>query len=212
MKSRSWLIIGIIILGIIAVSSYYVTQNINNVGITIDTDGNNVSIKTSSIFAIPPAMTVEMEQKALSDIQDPDSSVDSIKNDIKAIAEKYNYTASVTIVSQFGTDQLPMPATVSGTSMYPTLKDGQSIVVLKTKDYKVGDIVVAKHPEYDMIVKRLHKIEGNRVYLMSDNRKIEVITTETPLSNGMVEVSTIKKIPVDTWLSKEDVIGVVKTY
>lgn len=211
MKSRSWLIIGIIILGIIA-ASFYVIQNIDNVGITIDTNGNNATIKTSSIFTTPQPMTFEMEQKALSDIQNPDSSVDSVKNDIKAIAQKYNYTASVTIISQFGTDQLPMPATVSGTSMYPTLKDGENIVVLKTKDYKVGDIVVAKHPEYDMIVKRLTKIEGNQVYLMSDNRKIEVITTETPLSNGMVEVSTVKKIPVDTWLPKENVIGVVKIY
>ena len=43
-----------------------------------------------------------------------------------------------------------MPATVKGTSMVPTLTDGQNIVVLKTTDFKVGDIVVAHHPDYNL--------------------------------------------------------------
>lgn len=211
MKSRSWLIIGIIIIGIIAASGFILTQE-NNVKITLETNGNTVDIQPSSLFSIPPQMEAEMQEKALIDVQDPKSTVESIKSDIKAIAKKYNYTADVTIKSQFGTDQLPMPATVSGTSMVPTLEDGQEIIVLKTDDYKVNDIVVATHPEYGMIVKRLKKIEGNRVYLMSDNREVEVYTTETPLGNGMVEVETIKKTPLDTWLPKENLIGVVKEY
>ncbi len=211
MKSRSWLIIGIILIGIIAASGFIVTQE-NNVEITLETNGTTVDIQPSSLFSIPPQMEAEMQEKALIDIQDPKSTVESIKSDIKAIAKKYNYTADVTIKSQFGTDQLPMPATVSGTSMVPTLEDGQEIIVLKTDDYKVNDIVVATHPEYGMIVKRLKKIEGNKVYLMSDNRKVEIYTTETALGNGMVEIETIKKTPLDTWLPKENLIGVVKVY
>ncbi|MGF7118097.1 S24/S26 family peptidase [Methanobacterium oryzae] len=211
MKSRSWLIIGIIIIGIIAASGFILTQE-NSVEITLETNGTTVDIQPSSLFSIPPQMEAEMQEKALIDVQDPDSTVESVKRDIKAIAKKYNYTADVTIKSQFGTDQLPMPATVSGTSMVPTLEDGQEIIVLKTDDYKVNDIVVATHPEYGMIVKRLKKIEGNKVYLMSDNRKVEVYTTETALGNGMVEVETIKKTPLDTWLPKENIIGVVKEY
>lgn len=211
MKSRSWLIIGIIIIGIIAASGFILTQE-NSVEITLETNGTTVDIQPSSLFSIPPQMEAEMQEKALIDVQDPKSTVESVKRDIKTIAKKYNYTADVTIKSQFGTDQLPMPATVSGTSMVPTLEDGQEIIVLKTDDYKVNDIVVATHPEYGMIVKRLKKIEGNKVYLMSDNRKVEVYTTETALGNGMVEVETIKKTPLDTWLPKENIIGVVKEY
>ena len=184
----------------------------SNVDITLKTDGTSVDVQASSLFETPPQMTAEMERKAMEDIQDPHSSVESIKNDLSAIAKKYNYTADVTIKSQFGTDQLPMPATVSGTSMVPTLQDGQDIIVLKTKNIKVEDIVVAFHPDYGMIVKRLKKIEGNRVYLMSDNRQVEVYTTETPLPDGAVEIQTIKKTPLDTWLSKDKVIGVVKEY
>jgi len=212
LKTRSWLIIGIIVIGIIASSAFYITQGMSNVDITLKTDGTSVDVQASSLFETPPQMTAEMERKAMEDIQDPHSSVESIKKDLSAIAKKYNYTADVTIKSQFGTDQLPMPATVSGTSMVPTLQDGQDIIVLKTKNIKVDDIVVAFHPDYGMIVKRLKKIEGNRVYLMSDNRQVEVYTTETPLPDGAVEIQTIKKTPLDTWLSKDKVIGVVKEY
>lgn len=207
MKPRSWLIIGIILLGVIATSACILPTN--NVEVTLDTNGTDVTVKTSSFLSSPPSqMTSEMQQKALADIEDPYSTVESIKSDMKAIAGKYNYTADVTITSQFGTDQLPMPAHVSGTSMVPTLQDGQDIIVLKTKDFKVNDIVVATHSDYGMIVKRVGKIEENRVYLMSDNKNVEVSTVQ--LGNGMVE--TVTKIPLNTWVPRKNIIGVVKDY
>ncbi len=211
MKSRTWIIIGIIIIGIIAASAF-VMQSTNSVGVTIDTNGSETTVKISSIFITPVGMKDEMQQKAAEQIIESNSTVESIGNDMNAIAKKYNYTATVTINSQFGTNQLPMPATVSGTSMVPTLKDGQSIIVLKTKDYKVDDIVVAIHPDYGLIVKRLKKIEDNRVYLMSDNRNVEYFTTEKNLGNGLVEIDTFKKTPLDTWLPRENIVGVVKIY
>ena len=207
MKLRSWLVIGIIILGVMATSACIAPSN--NVGITLNTNGTNVSVKSSSFLSNPPSqMMADMEKKALNDVENPNSTVTSVKSDMQAIAKNYNYTVNVTITSQFGTDQLPMPAQVSGTSMVPTLQDGQSIIVLKTKDYKVGDIVVATHPTYGMIVKRLSKIEGNKVYLTSDNKNVEVSTVQ--LSNGAVE--TITKTPLNTWLPRDNIIGVVKVY
>ena len=59
-----------------------------------------------------------------------------------------------------------------------------------------------------MIVKRLSKIEGNKVYLTSDNKNVEVSTVQ--LSNGAVE--TITKTPLNTWLPRDNIIGVVKVY
>ena len=207
MKLRSWLVIGIIILGVMATSACIAPSN--NVGITLNTNGTNVSVKSSSFLSNPPSqMMADMEKKALNDVENPNSTVTSVKSDMQTIAKNYNYTVNVTITSQFGTDQLPMPAQVSGTSMVPTLQDGQSIIVLKTKDYKVGDIVVATHPTYGMIVKRLSKIEGNKVYLTSDNKNVEVSTVQ--LSNGAVE--TITKTPLNTWLPRNNIIGVVKVY
>jgi uncharacterized protein (UPF0333 family) len=211
LKSRTWLIIGIILIGIIA-GSAFLMQNVNSIGVTVDTNGTSADVKISSLFLTPPKMKTEMEQHTLVQIYESNSTVDSIKNDIKAIAKKYDYTANVNIVSQYGTDQLPMSLQVKGTSMVPTLKDGQQIIILKTKDYKVDDIVVAKHPDYGLIVKRLKVIEPDRAYLMSDNRNVEYYTTQTNLGNGYVKVETFKKTSLDTWIPRDNIIGVVKVY
>lgn len=211
MKSRTWLIIGVILIGII-VASAYVMQNSDDIGISVNTNGTNANIQVSSLFFTPPQMKSEMELRAYQQVYESNSTVDSIKADMKAIAKKYNYTANVKIVSPYGTDQLPMSLKVNGTSMVPTLKDGQQIIILKTKDYKVEDIVVASHPDYGLIVKRLKIIEPDRVYLMSDNRDVEYFTTKTNLGNGLVAVQTYKKTSLDTWLPRENIIGVVKVH
>ncbi len=216
MKSRSWLVIGLIVIGIIAVSALYSTQGTNSVGVTIETNGTSdtthVNFKSGLWNSAPLQMQSEIRAKVIDDVNEYQSTVDSIKSDVNAIAQKYNYTATTTIISQFGADQLPMEAQVSGTSMVPTLQDGQNIMVLKTKDFKVNDIVVAYHPDYGLIVKRLDKINGDQVYLMSDNKHVEVETTQKQLSNGAVEIDTITKTPLNTWLPKSNVIGVVKVY
>ncbi|KAF5083979.1 S24/S26 family peptidase [Methanobacterium aggregans] len=212
MKSNKWLIIGLIVLIAAAASAFYVVENLHSVGITVHTNGTSVNVKASSFLPVPSAMITEMNEKALVDIQDEDSTVSSVKADMQAIAKEYNYNATVKIQSQFGTDQLPMPATVNGTSMVPTLQDGQSLILLKTDDFKVGDIVVAKHPDYGLIVKRLAAINGTMVYLKSDNTKTEVVGTQTIYEDGYYQVVTIEKTPLNTWLPRENVIGVVKGY
>ncbi|MGZ7108953.1 MAG: S24/S26 family peptidase, partial [Methanobacterium sp.] len=65
---------------------------------------------------------------------------------------------------------------------------------------------------YGLIVKRLKQIEPDRVYLMSDNRNVEYFTIQKNLGNGLVEVDTYKKTPLDTWLPRENLVGVVKVY
>lgn len=212
-KSNNWLILGVVILVILVVSMFSIVES-NNLGITINTDGSstNVSYQSFLIWSLPSGMEKEIKNKASGDVQSPNSNVDIIKSDIKSIASKYGYNADVKIVSQYGTNQLPMAAKVNGTSMVPTLKDGQSILVLKTNNLTVGDIVVAIHPTYGLIVKRLSIIEGNQVYLTSDNKNIEITNTQTTLPNGSIETVTVEKIPLNTWLPKANVIGVVKVY
>lgn len=208
MKSRSWLVIGLIVIGIIAASALYASQGTNNVGITIETNGTvnttNVTFKSPLWSSVPLQMQNEIKEKVAKDVNEYQSTVDSIKSDVNAIAQKYNYTATTTIISQFGTDQLPIEAQVSGTSMVPTLQDGQNIMVLKTKNFKINDIVVAYHPQYGLIVKRVGKINGDQVYLMADNKHV----TTKELGSGMVEIDT----PLSTWIPRENVIGVVKVY
>jgi len=153
-----------------------------------------------------------MKRKASGDVLSDKSTVNSLKSDIVSIAQKYNYTAVVTISSQFGTDNLPFPATVSGTSMLPTLQDGQNVMALKTTSFKVGDIVIARHPTFGLIIKRVAAISKGKVHLESDNKNVQTITNETTLPDGVVEIQTFEKTPLDAWLPKSSVIAVVKTF
>jgi hypothetical protein len=211
LKQKIGLTVVLLVLIALIGSAGYLLANQNSTGIKVETNGTKVTIQSSSWWEVPSAMLDEMKVKALEDVEDPDSNVESIKTDMQNIASKYNYTVQVKIVSQFGEDQLPMPATVKGTSMVPTLADGQSIVVLKTSDFKVGDIVVAHHPEYNLIVKRVGQINGSEVYLESDNKNIEV-ESQTRYVNGVKQVVTITKTPLNTWVPKSYVIGVVEEY
>ena len=213
MKSINWLILGVVVL-LLAATALYSGFGTNNLSIIVDTNGNNTNVNYPSIFAgsLPQGMMNEINNKASDDVESSNSTVDTVKADIKLIASKYNYNANVKIVSQFGTDQLPMIATVKGTSMVPTLQDGQEITVVKTNNLNVGDIVVAVHPTYGLIVKRLSIIDGTQVYLTSDNKNVEVVNTEKNLPNGTVETITVQKTPLNTWIPTENVIGVVKVY
>ena len=51
-------------------------------------------------------MKKEIKNKVSTDVESSNSTVESIKSDVKTIASKYNYNANVKIVSQFGTDQV----------------------------------------------------------------------------------------------------------
>lgn len=204
-------LIGLLVVLLVAGAAVIMSLPSSATGIKVDTNGTAVTIKTSSFF-VPEAMLDEMKEKALVDVQDVDSSVGSIQMDMQNIASKYNYTVKVKVTSQFGENQLPMPATVKGTSMVPTLQDGQEIIVLKTSDFKVGDLVVAKHPEYNLIVKRVAELNGSQVYLKSDNRQVEIVSNQVRVINGVKQVVTVEKRPLDTWLSRSDVVGIVKEY
>jgi signal peptidase I len=216
MRSSNRLILGLLFLIIIVVASsaVYTGLGTNNINIVINTNGTNTDINYQTILygSIPQEMIRDIKDKATTDVESSNSTVESIKSDVKNIASKFNYNANVRISSQFGTDQLPMPATVNGTSMLPTLQDGQEIIVLKTNDIKVGDIVVAEHPTYGLIVKRLSIIDANQVYLTSDNKNVEIYNNTATLPNGTVEMVTVKKTPLNTWIPTNNVIGVVKVY
>jgi len=204
MKKLAVALIAVILIA--AAGIFYYAENADAVDITIKPDGVNITVeaRTMMFTSAPTAMEQEIGNYMADVINDPDSTVDSIKADVKEIAKEYGYRKiDVRIESQFGVDQLPMPAVVSGDSMYPTLRDGQELIVLKTDDYRVGDIVIAKHPEYGLIVKRVGKIEGSRVYLMSDNKKVERIYTPT---------SVIVRTPLNTWVPRSAIVGVVKKY
>ena len=62
------------------------------------------------------------------------------------------------------------PRRVVGTSMSPTLRDNQIVIVRLTRNFKVGDIVVAYVSGRD-VIKRITQIKDGKVYLEGDNSK-----------------------------------------
>lgn len=60
-----------------------------------------------------------------------------------------------------------------GSSMYPTLKDGEGVLVDKSPEtIEVGDIVLARHPVEQItdVIKRVQKInERGHYFLVGDN-------------------------------------------
>ena len=183
----------------------------NKLSLVINTNGTNTYVTNETKLNGPKSeeMMQEIKKNAIMDVASPNSTDESIKSDVKNIASRYNYNANVKIVSQYGIDELPLFATVNGTSMVPTLKNGQEILVLKTDNLKVGDIVVAIHPTYGLIVKRLSMIEVNQVYLTSDNKKVEIVDHKTTLPNGTVKTIKEQKSSLNTWLPRNSVVGVV---
>ncbi len=206
LNKNSWIFIGIILVVLIAGSSIILNQYNNSVTINIETNGTEISVEAATLpfNDVPEDMEHGILNYLVDAIKSPDSTLESIESDVKLISKKYDYTeVNVNLKSQFGENQLPMPAVVSGNSMYPTLKDGQDLIILKTENFKVGDIVISKHNEYDLIVKRVGKIENNRVYLMSDNKEVETIYEGNYI---------VTKTPLNTWVPRNYVIGIVKDY
>ena len=208
MNKNYGILIGIILLVLIAGigSALFLSQYTSEVTVNIETNGADITVETSTLpfTSAPSSMEQEVAQYLASAIKNPNSTIESITADITTIGQKYNYEkVTVNLKSQFGENQLPLPAVVSGDSMYPTLNDGQNLMVLKTKNFKVGDIVISKHDEYGLIVKRVGKIEPNRVYLMSDNKNVETIYQGNYI---------ITKTPLNTWVPRDYIIGVVKEY
>lgn len=85
--------------------------------------------------------------------------------------------------------------------MYPTLNDGQTVTVEKTKNVNVGNIVVANSSEYGVIVKRVSDVKGNQVYLTSDNKNVNY-----EYKNG----ATYETKGITTWVNINDIYGVVQ--
>lgn len=59
---------------------------------------------------------------------------------------------------------------VYGNSMFPTLKEGQEVLTFNWMKSKIGDVVVIKHENKEM-VKRIEKMEKNKFFVLGDNKK-----------------------------------------
>lgn len=70
---------------------------------------------------------------------------------------------------------------INGDSMYPTLMDGDLMIIKITREAEDGNIVVAHNDLHDITVKRLHLING-QFFLKPDNPQFQM----EPLCNWVI--------------------------
>lgn len=149
-------------------------------------------------------MENEIREYTVREMGEIDSNITTLKSGIGGIAGRYGFTnVNVDIESQFGKDQIPMMLPVRGTSMLPTIQDGETVIIVKTQDIKVGDIVVANDPEYGLLIKRVGKIEGDKVFLSADNSG-----TPAYIENGTFQ----QMVSVEKWTATSNIVGIAKIF
>lgn len=197
------IVLAVIIIAIL--SAFCINFTVND-SVNLFIDGENVSVKTTTLN--PNADTENLNNDicryCVNMMNDSHSNITTLKNGIKDICSKYGIeNPKINVDSIIGKDQIPVIVYVNGTSMLPTLQDGQSVLLNKTKDIHMGDIVVANSDEYGGIIKRVGDIQGNEIYLISDNKNVS-----HTYKNGILYETK----GITTWVDISDIIGVVIDY
>lgn len=204
MANKGTLAIGIIVVILLLIGGYFlfVGESVN-----VYMDGENV---TSQAIISPFAgvntdeLNKEICTYTFSNMNNTTGDAKNLKQGILRICLSHGLdNVKVKVDSSLGENKIPILYHVQGKSMYPTLNDGQTVIVEKTKNIKVGNMVVANSPEYGVIIKRVSDIKGDQVYLTSDNTNVE-----SEYRNGILYETK----GITTWVNIDDIYGVVVQY
>ena len=145
-----------------------------NDSVDVYNDGENITVETNTFSDIDKhRLNKEICNYTLDVMNDTTTDITAYRHGIEDICSHYGLeNVNINIDSSIGPNQIPIMVTVDGTSMLPTLQDGQQVLLNKTHDIDVGDIVVAESDEYGGIIKRVDQIDGDRIHLISDNKGI----------------------------------------
>jgi hypothetical protein len=196
-------ILAFIIIIFIGFSALFMINSHDTVDVYLD--GENVSVETKDFGnGNLDLLNQEICDYVVNVMDDTTTNITGLHDGIENICQKYGMDdTTVNIDSSIGPDQIPVMVYVDGTSMVPTLQDGQTVLYNKTHDVHVGDIVVAESDEYGGIIKRVDAIDGNRVHLISDNKEV----TYEYIDGDIYETKGIT-----TWVDISDINGVVIDY
>lgn len=202
MASKGTLVIGAIVIILLVFAGYFIF-----IGESVDVyiDGENVTSRaTVSPFSgvDTTALNKEICNYTFQTMNSTDGDMKTLQQGISRICLNHGLDkVKVHIDSTLGPNKIPIVFHVQGNSMYPTLNDGQTVTVEKTKNVNVGNIVVANSSEYGVIVKRVSDVKGNQVYLTSDNKNVNY-----EYKNG----ATYETKGITTWVNINDIYGVVQ--
>ncbi|MBR0059195.1 MAG: S24 family peptidase [Methanobrevibacter sp.] len=204
MANKGVLAIGIALIILLLLGGYFlfVGESIN-----VYMDGENVTSQTT-ISPFAGVNTDELNKEictyTFSAMNNTTADANSLKQGILRICLAHGLdNVKVKLDSSLGENKIPVLYHVQGKSMYPTLNDGQTVIVEKTKNVKVGNMVVANSSEYGVIIKRVSQIKGDEIYLTSDNTNVE-----SEYRNGVLYETK----GITTWVDSDDIYGVVVQY
>lgn len=204
MASKGALAIGAVVIILLIIGGYFlfIGESVN-----VYMDGENITAQTtiSPLAGVDSGkLSEEICDYTFENMNNTTGDAKSLKQGILRICLGYGLdNVKVHLNSPLGEDEIPILFHVEGTSMYPTLNDGQTVLVEKTKDIQVGNIVVANSDEYGNIIKRVSKINGDEVYLTSDNTNVDY-----EYING----TRYETKGITTWVNINDIYGVVVQY
>ena len=178
---------------------------LGNDSVDVYIDGENVSVRTNSLSNDNvDKINKEICDYTLEVMNDTTSDIATLRNGIEDICKYYGMEdAEINIDSSIGPNQIPVIVYVDGTSMLPTLQDGQKVLINKSHDVNVGDIVVAESDEYGGIIKRVDSVNGDSIHLVSDNKDVSY----EYINGGLYEIRGIS-----TWVDISDINGVALEY
>lgn len=150
-------------------SDYYNTAGPNQIIIEFDKDGSYY-VSTPDNYYYNNLLN-EIYVCIYDQTADSNANATTLKNDVAKICQEWGIdNPEIEIKSPYGEDTFCFIGIADGISMEPTIKNGDMMVLNKTHDIQVGDIVSAYyHPQQIDILKRVAKIDGDEVYLISDN-------------------------------------------
>lgn len=129
--------------------------------------------------------------------------ITNLKDGILDICREYGVeNPKIVINTPYGKDIFLVRTRINGISMLPTLEDGQYVIYNKTLDVHKGDIVSAYVDNHGLVTKRVSKVDGNKIYLVSDNKN------GTFRANG----KTYEYEGYHGWVNKSDIYGVAIDY
>lgn len=202
MGNKGTYAIGIIIVVLILFAGYFVFVGES---VNVYMDGENVT--SQAIISPFSGVNTNELNKEISDytfqtMNNTSGDTKSLKQGILKICLNHGLdNVKVNLDSSVGKNEIPILFHVHGTSMYPTLNDGDTVIVKKTKNIQVNNIVVANSTEYGNIIKRVSDIKGDQVYLTSDNKDVK-----GEYRNGVFYETK----GVTAWVNINDIYGVVQ--
>lgn len=92
------------------------------------------------------------------------------EDDYKQVCKKLIKIGLLAVLIAFLITKTIQPARIVGSSMHPTLKEGEYYLINKlNKDFRTGDIIVFRGLDSEYIVKRIIAMDKDELYIIDGN-------------------------------------------